>query len=200
MDPPPAFLSGVLDAMALRRRAGEWDLVASPMRPRAALDGFLAAFDWADVAELAISQRRWTDRDGGAFASWVMDHADEWEDASGFEAVLDLTFAWQAPDGRMGRSRLPRTGGLIVDVDADMATFVVWPNLFSDWIALYERSGTRFEARSLRFAHAARRNRHALRTALHGWETSSSGQIVGWDSELLDGVERYGVAADAHVR
>ena len=200
MDRPPTFLSGVLDAMALRRRAGEWDLVAFPTRPRAALDAFLAAFDWADVAELEISQRRWTEEHGGAFASWVMDHADGWEDATGFEAVLHLTLAWQAPDGRVGRSRLPRAGGLIVDVEADMATFVVWPNLFSDCIHLYERIGTRFEATPIPFAKAAQRNRQQLRTALHSWEAASSGEIVGWESELLEGLERHGVAADARVR
>jgi hypothetical protein len=175
----PEFLAGTIASIRLRRRAGEWDVVSATdggvRNGDAAMGAFRLAFPWVTVA-----------------ASEAL--------GEGIEAELDLELSWQAADGTVGRSSLPGAGQFIFDPSEALSTVTVWPNLFTDEIYLYRKAEDGYDRRLVPFERAAVANRDALRRALVAWETLTGGVLSHAESELVDGIERYGFARDARPR
>lgn len=202
--PVPEFLNGVLSVMRFHRRVGEWDLEMRP--PSAALAEQLArlvvAFRWTQIRSVELVSAT-------ARVEWAQDHQTEspveWlarqeaasRDIHGVEATLDLAMSWIDDQQHVGRSMLPGSARWSLDVSSSMQTLTVWPNLFTDEIMLYIASGAdRFETRPLAFEKAAELNRSQLAESLRSWE-ATSGTIVSWDTELVEGIAQYGFEASA---
>jgi hypothetical protein len=89
---------------------------------------------------------------------------------------------------------------ITLDETSVCATFTLWPNLFTDWVYVYQRDPSnpyvlpRHEVPCL---PAARDNRDQLAASLRRWETLAQAPIVEWAPESLDRVERYGIPDDA---
>jgi len=125
------------------------------------------------------------------------------QQCGGIEAILDLTLHWIAPDGIMGSVTLPKAGLLWQTIDSHFrlrSTLTVWPNVFTDETYLYalNQRGT-FDRWLVDFVPAAGSNRAQMRRMLQAWEARTGGHVTEWESELVEGVERYGFADDATV-
>jgi hypothetical protein len=172
----PEFLLATLETMAFRRRAGEWDL--EPGRPDAVSDllrAFVESFPWARVDTSEIG-------------------------ASGFEASASLLLEWRDPADCTGRSWVPGSARVQFDSADGILTLTIWPNLFTDRVPIYARDDDRFISRLVPFAPASTHNRACLAGSLKELGARTGGTIVGWDSELVDGVGRHGFEDDARPR
>lgn len=209
----PDFLADTIATTRFNRRAGEWDLdVARVMHGGKlswlsdALALFLKAFPWASieqvvlyVGETRLSWNRGENRD--VSLAWMASRGDALEDSDGFEARMDLCLSWTDPWGESGSSKIPDAARLVFDRASSMYTFTIWPNFFTDRINLYERnSSDTFQRLSSPFQDTAQANRFALAVSLKEWEALTGGSISSYESELVDGIEKYGFAEHALPR
>jgi hypothetical protein len=113
---------------------------------------------------------------------------------------MDLTLHWARPEGGTGLSVIPRAGRLIVDRQTQQTVscdVILYPNFFTDSIHLLRKRDGEYDAIPAPFQPAARLNREALSQSLRCWEKVTHGVISSWDSDLVEGVERYGFADSA---
>jgi hypothetical protein len=211
----PAFLAENVLAIARHYRAGQWILdipggtpyEAFPNSSRwvsALLAQFQECFPWATIMNLSLIY------DEGQAYNWQSGNGplDDWLQAvskplvpcNGLDARMDLTLHWASPEGETGCSGLPQGGYLIVDrqnqqtVSCDV---ILYPNVFTDTIHLLRKRGGEYDAFLTPFQPAARLNRETLNQSLCCWERVTHGVISSWDSDLVEGVERYGFAESA---
>jgi len=202
--PLPAFLQGTVAAMRFHRRAGEWDLQhAVGVRISDAWEALVNAFPWVHARTLSFAsadgKAEWR-HEGRTESSvdWLRGQVARSPEGYGFEAAFDLELAWVEPRGGTGRSLVPSSASCFLDVVDAIQTLTVWPNLFSDEISVCtEIPGDGFEEKPFDFRPAAAANRAMLESSLRSWERVGGGTIVSWDSELVEGVMRYGFDPDA---
>ena len=204
--PPP--LVGLVEVMSFGRRAGEWDLslpeggneVSGADQVRLVLVSFSEAFSFASVDRVHLKGQDgavtdWVGTDS-SLPAWVETNQEVLRRSIGFEADLSIEIDWV--DGATSEQAvLPDGGYLLFDRQASMATVTLWPNVFTDIVRLYDKAPGGFASRLVPFLPAAARNRSRLRHSLRRWENLTGGTISEWDSELVEGVERYGFADDA---
>ena len=206
LDPVPAVLLGVVETLGYRR-AGEWELDldarAAAETPLAELvEQFLDAFPYARVAKFdrydGERRHEWSADDGTPL------HEVLAADGIGFEARLDLALFWQADQtGEVRESAVPGAAGLLFERQVPGVTLTVWPNLFTNRLALPQRREgdyqvAHYDARLVEWPEAAARNRDRLEASLKAWERVSGGEIVTWSSDRIEPVDRYGFPATAH--
>jgi hypothetical protein len=198
--PLPPFLEGTVAAMRFHRRAGEWDLQCPTTTSiiTATWEALLSAFPWAHARTLmyasAEGKVHWgREETSESSIDWLRRAVASSSEGYGFEASFDLELLWIDRAGGAGRSLFPDSASCFLDAVDSFMSFAVRPNLFTDEILVYTPTGgDGFEEKSFPFQPAAAANRAMVETSLRTWETISGGTIVSWDSELVEGVARYG--------
>jgi hypothetical protein len=213
----PAFLAE--NVLAITKRSyhgGQWILdipdatfyEAFPKSSRwvsALLAQFRECFPWATIRNLNLIYE-----DGQAYnwqsgndplGDWLQAISQPLVPCNGLDARMDLTLHWTSPEGQMGCFVIPEGGYLIVDRQSQQTVscdLILYGNFFTDSIHLlrkWDRAG--WDAILTPFQPAARLNREALSQSLRCWERATHGVISSWDSDLVEGVERYGFADSA---
>lgn len=211
--PLPWVLQGALRA-SQGKLAGEWTLhVPSLTLPhgyifpmawaRQLVREFRVAFSWLAFRkiDMGIDEQRtavWH-ADETSLDDWLASRALD-NTTTGVEAVLDLTAHWSTPDGASGQAVLPGAAALWFDLSPPRPlswTLQICPNVFTNEIYICELV-RQPPCRFIGFKPAAQMNRTLLQTSLQTWERLSGGQIVLWESNLVEsGIERYGFREDA---
>jgi hypothetical protein len=210
----PDYLRATMDAMILRRRAGEWDIVLEDELTdchtnllgclASVFDHFLGAFAWARPTDVRLSgsdgqAAHWCP-ERGPWEAWLATISPLNLAVDELEATLDLELAC-APEGSPPRTAvLPEAGRLILALDDEgelLATLTIWPNLFTNETLIYDRDGEAFRRSRLDIRSSAQTNRRKLSAALQAFTDATGGQVVSCDSELIDGVDTQGVRNDA---
>jgi hypothetical protein len=220
IQPAPSFLATTIEFARDRLRVGEWDIrwdswAFATKQPEtvwlADLPQFIAqfrsAFAWLYPTKLQI----WS-LDHQETLDWtpVVGALDDWsahlpQDALtlGCELELDGLLHWVGPDQTVACSVFPGVSRFMITLDETSvwATFTLWPNLFTDWVYVYQRDPSNpygvLPRHEVPFLPAARDNRDQLAASLRRWEALAQAPIVEWWTESLDGVERYGIPGDA---
>lgn len=202
----PPFLEGTLATMAFARRAGEWELELAPegdanLKMAELVRQFEEAFPWASHDILnsfhADGTRSWNSSFGISAPQWLEQQAAE---AYGFESKISLRLAWRSEEGKEGESWFKGSGRLQFDRQSMLSTLTIWPNLFTNEVPIYEHGEDGYGARLINWEHVAEFNRRRLESSLRNWETRSGARIISWESELIEGIGRYGIPEGAKAR
>ncbi|MCA1693166.1 MAG: hypothetical protein LC733_13605 [Actinobacteria bacterium] len=168
---------------------------------RLVLASFAEAFPFASVDRVQLKAQdgavtNWVG-DDSSLPAWFQTNQQLFDGAIGFEADVSIEIDW-VDGANSGQAVFPQGGYLLFERQASVATLTLWPNLFTDVVRLYDKApGGNLISRLVPFAPASAQNRSRLRRSLRRWETLTEGTISEWDSELVEGVQRYGFADDA---
>ncbi|MBM4069010.1 MAG: hypothetical protein FJ271_08715 [Planctomycetes bacterium] len=206
----PGFLRDNVLAIERRYRAGQWTMDISGetwhstdwVKPL--LSQTLECFPWASVSGLEIvysDGRRVACDAPESHALPRLESAGRGDvGCNGLAATLDLCLYWIDAERRLGSSRIPHAGYLVMDrLNTDTASIdlTIYPNLFTDTIHRLQKRERRFDAVPIPFAPAAAKNRKRLHDSLVSWESRLHGTITSWDSDLIDVVHRHGFSDES---
>lgn len=134
------------------------------------------------------------------FLAWSASLAQYGQVFNGMDAELDLYLNWSYLDQVIQQVWLPNAGKLTIATDFPVykpSIFLnIRPNVFTDKIAEYHSEITDRSA-TLPFGLAAQVNRRLVRASLQSLERRFGGCISSWESERIEGVDRYGFVEDA---
>ena len=197
------------------QRAGEWEieipnsdlLCGFPQSTDWILvlvSHFRECFDWLEFENARLVYENgeaceWVATDGEV-EKWLKDSGREGKICNGLEATLALKSYWsQDTNTELATFLIPGAGQLLIErigmlkATTNLSIFV---NVFSNPILLFEKTVAGLSARPYDFA-AAHANRSMISRSLNRWERILGGVINMWESDLVEGVEKYGFADKA---